>query len=121
MSASPESFDSEGSDRSLPTASDRLAKLIAENQVIVFEAGFPDEEFPYVICSMWGAMPSNEIFVRLTNGVVSFVESVPSPLIFPTMADRVFGMDVVDSQVAVELADRMWAAHKRQLIIPGKK
>ena len=29
----------------------------------------------------------------MTNGVVSFVEAVPSPLVYPSMADRIFGMD----------------------------
>jgi hypothetical protein len=94
----------------------RLQAFIAANQVIVFEEGLPDKEFPYIVCSMWGAIPTNELFVRLTNGEVSFVDCVPSPLEVPAMADRRFGMDVEDASAASQLADRLWEQHKYQLI-----
>ncbi len=103
-------------DGSVRPAAQRLAAFIAANQVIVFEPGVPDKEFPYITCSMWGAIPTNELFVRLTNGDVSFVESVPSPLEVPAMGDRLFGMDVDDAQAASTLADQLWERHKHQLI-----
>ena len=97
-------------------AAQRLEALIAAKQVIVFVPGIPDKEFPYIICSMWGAIPTNELFVRLTNGEVSFVESIPSPLEVPAMGDRLFGMDADDAQAAGALADQLWERHKHQLI-----
>jgi hypothetical protein len=36
------------------------------------------------------------------------------------MADRVFGMDAVDANVAYKLAERMWKAHKSDLIVAQK-
>lgn len=94
----------------------RLEAYITANQVLTFEPGFPDKEFPYIICSMWGVIPTNELFVRLSNGNVSFIDCVRSPLDVPTMADRVFGMDLEDANAAGALADRIWARHKHQLI-----
>ncbi len=94
----------------------RLQAFIAANQVLVFEPGFPDKEFPYIVCSMWGAIPTNELFVRLTNGEVSFVDCVASPLEVPAMIDRRFGMDVEDARAASALADQLWERHKHQLI-----
>lgn len=99
-----------------PTAAERLEAYIAAGQVIEFERGVPDREFPYVICSMWGAVPTNELFVRLTNGDVSFIDCVRSSLEVPAMGDRIFGMDVEDANAAGALADRMWERHKHQLI-----
>jgi hypothetical protein len=97
------------------TAAERLDGYIAANQVIVFEPGFPDKEFPYVICSMWGVIPTNELFVRLTNGELSFTDCIPSPLEVPAMGDRRFGMDVDDANAAGALADQIWERHKHQL------
>ena len=58
----------------------------------------------------------NELFVKLTNGTVTFVEAIESPLLSPPMADRIFGMDVLDNAVAFNLADQMWEKHKAALI-----
>jgi hypothetical protein len=107
--------------RAVPTAAERLAAYIAADQVIEFEPGFPDKEFPYVICSMWGIVPTNELFVRLTNGEVSFIDCVHSTLDVPAMGDRRFGMDVEDANAAGALADQIWARHKHQLIRKEKK
>jgi hypothetical protein len=97
----------------------RLQAFLAAKQLIVFEDDIRDKEYPYIRCSMWGAIPTNELFVRLTNGEVTFVDCVPSPLEVPVMADRMFGMDVFDAQAAGALADAMWERHKHQLIHPG--
>ncbi|MEN9404267.1 MAG: hypothetical protein RL091_2970 [Verrucomicrobiota bacterium] len=101
-----------------PTAAERLEAYIAADQVVAFEPGFPDKEFPYVLCSMWGVVPTNELFVRLTNGEVSFIDCVRSPLDVPAMGDRRFGMDVEDANAAGALADQIWKRHKHQLIRP---
>lgn len=70
---------------------------------------------------MWGAIPTNELFVSLTNGEITFVECVPSPLEVPVMGDRIFGMDAADAHTAGALADAMWEKHKHQLIQPGSR
>lgn len=65
---------------------------------------------------MWGVIPTNELFVRLTNGELSFVDCVRSPIEVPAMGDRIFGMDVLDAKAAGELADEIWGRYKHQLI-----
>jgi hypothetical protein len=101
------------------TAAERLLAYTTAKQLIAFEPGLPDKEYPYIICSMWGAIPTNELFVQLTNGKVSFVDCVLSPLDVPPMGDRVFGMDVEDANAAGALADQIWERHKHQLIRKG--
>jgi len=88
--------------------------------VILFEGNGQDKEYPYIKLSIWGSIPTNELFVKLSNGVVEFVASVPSPLIYPVMADRRFGIDVSDHRAAIELAEKLWDLKKDKLIIRGE-
>ena len=66
-------------------------------------------------CSIYGVPKTNELFVRIANGKISFVAVAPSPLEFPVMADRIFGMDVADHAVAFGLADKLWEQHRAEL------
>jgi len=104
-----------------PRAEKRLAALIAAGKYIPFEKDLPDKEFAYIKCSIYGATDTNELFVKLANGQISFVEAIPSALIHPPMADRRFGMDVIDSQVAFALAEQMWVKYRGRLIREGIK
>lgn len=101
------------------TPEQRLQRLLQANGCIVYHNELPDPEFPTVKCSIYGAPKTNELFVRLTNGVVGFVAVAQSPVVFPVMADRIFGLDVLDHAVAFELADLLWEAHRGELIEPG--
>jgi len=94
----------------------RLDRLLRSNGCIVFEDNLPDREFPHVKCSIFGAPKTNELFVQLSNGKVSFVGVAVSELLFPVMADRVFGIDAADHAVAFELADRIWDKNRAALI-----
>ena len=98
------------------SAAERLRSHIEANEVIVFEAALADKEYPYISCSIWGAIPTNELFVRLTNGDVSFVASIYSPVEVPLMASRVSGINAADADAAGALADRIWARHRNELI-----
>lgn len=112
MSALTDSNDQ--SDVEQPTEI-RLARLLQAKACIVYHEDLPDREFPTVRCSIYGAPKTNELFVKLTNGSVTFVEAVESGVLFPPMADRIFGMDVLDQQIAFSLAERMWENHKAAL------
>jgi hypothetical protein len=98
-------------------AADRLAELLRAEKAFPYHVDLPDKEFSYVKLSIYGAPETNELFVKLTNGRVTFVEAVKSGLLYPAMADRIFGMDVLDSQVAFNLADAMWKKHKSTLVL----
>jgi hypothetical protein len=108
MSALTDSNDQ--SDVGEPTAT-RLSRLLQAKACIVYHEDLPDREFPAVLCSIYGAPKTNELFVKLTNGAITFVEAVESGVLFPPMADRIFGMDVLDHEIAFGLAERMWENH----------
>jgi len=95
---------------------ERLVQLLLARRTIPYHENIPDPEYRSVTCSIYGAPETNELFVKLTNGTVTFVEAIESPLLAPPMADRIFGIDVLDNAVASNLADQMWEKHKDALI-----
>jgi hypothetical protein len=111
MPTSPQSNDL------LPEAVDaRLERLLRAKACIVYHENLPDREHPQVKCSIYGAPKSNELFVRISNGRVSFVAVAPSPVEFPVMGDRVFGLDAADHAAAFGLADQLWLKHCAALL-----
>jgi len=94
----------------------RLATLLGTKDCIPFHENLPDKEYPYILLSIYGSIKTNELFVKVSNGKVVFVEAIPSPLFSPSMANRIFGMDVADSNVAFRHAEIMWEKHKHDLI-----
>lgn len=99
----------------------RLRRLLQSNGGIVYHNELPDPEYPFVKCSIYGSPRTNELFVRLTNGLTEFVAVAASPVAFPVMADRIFGLDALDHAVAFELADRLWEKHRAELIGAGNR
>ncbi len=105
-----------------PAAEARLAKLLrTKDGTIPYHEDMPDKEFPYVKCSIYGAPKTNELFVKMTNGKVTFVEAIKSGLLHPAMEDRIFGMDVLDHNDAFATADRMWEKHRKALVLDQSK
>lgn len=94
----------------------RLEQYLRAHACIPYEENLPDREFPRIKCSIYGVPKTNELFVRLTNGILSFVAVTPSPLVSPAMADRIFGIDAADAQVAFGLADKLWEDHREELL-----
>jgi len=100
-----------------PDAKVRLERILQSNTCIVYHDRIPDREFPHVKCSIYGASKTNELFVKLENGTVSFVGVALSLLVSPAMADRIFGLDVLDQEVAFGLAEKLWERYKAELIL----
>lgn len=94
----------------------RLDQVLQSNTCIVYHDCIPDREFPHVKCSIYGAPKTNELFVRVENANVAFVGVTPSLLMYPAMSDRIFGLDVLDQEVAFGLAEELWERHKAELI-----
>jgi hypothetical protein len=109
MAKKPESTEPESPAR-------QLERLLQSNGCIVYHNELPDPEYPFVRCSIFGAPKTNELFVRLSNGSATFVAVAPSPVAFPVMADRIFGIDVADEAVAFGLADQLWEQNRAMLI-----
>jgi hypothetical protein len=99
-----------------PNDAERLAALLKADACIPYVVDSPDHEYRYITLSVYGAPKTNELFIRLTNGEVSFVEAIPSPLIYPFMEDRIFGIDVMDDEAAITHALGMWERYKQALI-----
>ena len=98
------------------SAASRLEGYLRANACIVYHEDLPDREYAYVKCSIYGVPNTNELFVRMSNGKVSFVAVAPSPVEFPLMADRIFGLDAADHAVAFGLADKLWEQNRTVLI-----
>lgn len=94
----------------------RLAQLLQTKSCIVYDEDLPDREQPTVRYSVYGAPKTNELFVRVSNGSLAFVAVAQSAVLFPLMADRIFGLDAADERVALELADALWQKHRAKLV-----
>ncbi|HEY0967273.1 MAG TPA: hypothetical protein VGD88_07790 [Opitutaceae bacterium] len=105
------------SSESTPSDASRLAALLETKDFIPFHLDLPDKEYAYITLSVYGATKTNELFVKVTNGQLVFVEAVNSPLLSPGMADRIWGMDAADAHVAFSLADKLWEKHKHELVM----
>lgn len=95
---------------------ERPSAPIASEDCIPFIVDSADHEYRYITLSVYGAARTSELFIRLTNGEASFVEAIPSPLIYPFMADRIFGMDTMDQEAAITHALAMREKHKGALV-----
>ena len=100
-------------------ARQRLEMLIKAGRGIPYMMDNADREFPAVRWCVYGAPDTGELFVSVTNGTVMFVRAVVSDLLFPPMADRVFGIDVRDLRLAGDLTAAMWRDH-RDALLPGR-
>lgn len=98
------------------TPAEQLQALLKTKDYIPYHVNIPDKEYPYITLSIYGATKTNELFVQLTNGKANFVEVIPSPLLSPGMANRIFGMDVADDDVSFKKANSMWQKHREELI-----
>lgn len=92
----------------LPTEQHRLAQIVNSDRVILFYKNSPDKEHPEVLWSVYGATDTNEIIVCARRGSLAFFHSGPSPLIWPAMGDRIYGIDVSDEATAQKLGIELW-------------
>jgi hypothetical protein len=101
------------------TPAARLARLRRANAgcLLLHEGSF-SKRHPQVRISIYGATRTSELFVEISNGEKTFTDVVPSPLVWPPMADRVFGIDIADAITAFDRIERLWKRHKAELVRP---
>lgn len=99
----------------------RLEKAFSQGHAIDFDNGLPDKEFPEMTWFVYGLHPSNELVVLVSVGMVRLGIAGPSPLLYPWMVDRLFGIDLVDGIAAMELGKQLWEKHSEQLIAEATK
>jgi hypothetical protein len=101
--------------RSGTLADSDLQRRIARGEVIQQANDRPDREYPLIRWSQYGVVPTNEVAVTVHCSALAFFAMAPSRLLFPAMADRIFGSDVLDIGLGAELADALWHLHGAEL------
>lgn len=86
----------------------RLSDILSRDDTICFLADVPDEIHPDIRWSVYGAVVTNEVIVTAQAGTVIVLRAVPSEVLIPGMADRVYGMDITDQETAARLSDEIW-------------
>jgi hypothetical protein len=97
------------------TILERLQGAIHSKNVIPFFTERPDNYSPGVFWSIYGLVDTNEIVVVARHGDRKFATAGPSPLLYPAMIDRLFGMDVDDQAYAQELSHQLWPTVEKYL------
>ena len=97
-----------------------INELLKAKKVIVYGTDMPDNQYSEIRWSQYGLTETNEIAVMVTCGSKAFAAKAQSALQMPVMADRVWGMDVLDEKLAFELADKLWASFSDELIHEAK-
>ncbi len=95
---------------------EQIADLIKAKKAIVYGENFPDNQYSEVLWSQYGLIETNEIAVMVKCGAKVFAARARSPLEMPPMADRVWGMDVLDRALSFRLADELWKRFSSELI-----
>lgn len=93
----------------------RLETLVTSGRTIKFFDS-ADKQYPQIKWTVWGALDTNEIIVRASAGTISVWRSAPSILLNPSMADRRFGIDIADSEVANRVSMEIWETESERLI-----
>lgn len=94
----------------------RIAHAIEQKRAIPFCDPTPDNQYPQVKWRIFGLIETNEIAVLAECGDLKLAACEESGLLFPPMADRIFGIDVMDQELALQLSDRLWSEYSEQLI-----
>lgn len=94
----------------------QITELRKAKKVIVFGIDIPNNQYSEIRWSQYGLTETNEIAVMVTCGSKAFAAKAQSMLAIPAMADRVWGLDVLDEKQAFELADKLWASFSDELI-----
>jgi hypothetical protein len=67
-----------------------------------------DKDFPEIRWTIFGAPNTDEIIVRAQVHGKSFYMAGASPLLYPSMIDRIFGIDIDDHALASSLSNQLW-------------
>jgi len=94
----------------------RLRQLIKAGRVIPYLVDNADREHPSVRWCVYGAPDSGELFVSATSGSTVVVRAVKSELVYPPMADRIFGIDVRDLRTAGDVSAAIWRDCRAELL-----
>jgi hypothetical protein len=95
---------------------EEITELLKAKRVIVYGEDLPDNQYSEIRWSQYGLIEINEIAVMAKCGTKAFAAKAGSPLRMPPLADRIWGMDVLDRELSFKLADRIWEMFSDELI-----
>jgi hypothetical protein len=94
----------------------RIVNALQRGRAIKFCEESPDNELPEIRWQIFGLIDTDEIAVTATCGEFKVGISEQSWLLYPPMADRIFGIDQGDLQLAHKLTHDLWTTYSMQLI-----
>ena len=98
-----------------------VRKALESNQAITFGPPAEDKEHPQITWQCYGLIATNEIAVIARCQELEIGACQESTLLYPVMAERVFGMDLNDEELAFRMADEIWAQHGERLLTATRK
>lgn len=104
------------SDESPEQVAVRVSAALIGEAAIDYGSGFTDNDYPEIVWSMCGLPETNEIAVIAEVGNLKLGMAHVSSLVWPAMADRIFGIDVDDQRLALWLSNELWEAQSDRLI-----
>lgn len=103
------------SDESPALIAARVSAALLSEAAIDYGSGFTDKEYPEIVWSMYGLPGTNEIAVIAEVGSLKLGMAHVSSLVWPAMADRIFGIDIDDQRLALWLSKELWEAQSDRL------
>jgi hypothetical protein len=88
-----------------------LARQIHDGECICQMQASADPECPAVTWSQYGLIATNEVVVTACCADLGYFIKAPSMVAHPPMAERIYGMDVLDAQLGLRLGERLWKLH----------
>ncbi len=86
--------------------------------LIPYEVDAEDVHDPKIRWWVSGNPETNQLHIKVRNTEtgVEFEEMIDSPLLSPSMGDRIFGIDMLDSNAASNHSNVMWEKYKDKLL-----
>jgi hypothetical protein len=94
----------------------QVIEAIVIGQVIAYASGMADKEYPEISWAIFGLPITGEIAVLARVGDLRLGRAAPSPLLIPKMSERVFGIDLADHDLAMQLSGELWEELSPRLI-----
>ena len=94
---------------------ERLHTIVESGRVLEFFST-TDKKFEQIQWTVFGAIETNEVIVRATVKGQHFYRAAPSPLLYPWMVDRRFGIDVADNALAEHLSNELWQSQGEVMV-----
>lgn len=91
-----------------------LDSLIGANALIPYMDKTKDTQHDGLFWFIYGHPQTNELIVALDAGESWIIAAIPSPVAYPCMADRIFGIDYEDMAACEALSHEIFKEYEKQ-------